>query len=56
MAYQMVMEPKEPVRDGYIFTGWYSDSGLTNIWNFSKDIVTKDLTLYAEWEEEEVTP
>jgi len=38
-----------PTRTGYDFNGWYSDSACSNIWNFSADKVTKDITLYAKW-------
>ena len=42
-------KPSDPVRDGYRFTGWYTDSDLTKGYVFSTS-VTKDLTLYAGWE------
>jgi len=29
--------------------GWFKDTGLTDQWNFSNDIVDKDMTLYAKW-------
>jgi uncharacterized repeat protein (TIGR02543 family) len=40
----------DPVRDGYDFVGWYSNSGLTTEYDFSKP-VTAALTLYAKWGE-----
>jgi len=44
----------EPVRDGYVFIGWYTDEELTNeITIISKDS-EGDLTLYAGWEESAV--
>ena len=41
-------EPGNPVREGYIFGGWYTDSDLTQPYNFATP-VTGDLTLYAKW-------
>ena len=42
-------EPAAPVRDGFTFTGWYSDENLTQQWNFATDVIAKDTTLYAGW-------
>jgi uncharacterized repeat protein (TIGR02543 family) len=42
-------EPEvEPVREGYVFGGWYTDAAGTAPYNFNT-IVTDDLTLYAKW-------
>ena len=43
-------EPDAPTRNGYVFRGWYSDSGLSNAWDFGSDTVNSALTLYARWE------
>ena len=40
--------PTNPTRSGYTFGGWYTDTALTNPWNFN-DKVTNALTLYARW-------
>lgn len=37
-----------PVRDGYVFAGWYTDTEYTDEYDFSTD-VTGDITLYAKW-------
>lgn len=37
-----------PSDDGYIFAGWYTDSGLTTAFDFSTS-VTSNITLYAKW-------
>ncbi len=37
-----------PVRDGYVFAGWYTDIEYTDKYDFSKN-VTEDITLYAKW-------
>jgi uncharacterized repeat protein (TIGR02543 family) len=45
----LVTEPVTPTRsDGYMFAGWYSNSGLTTTYDFSTP-VTKNITLYAKW-------
>jgi lactocepin len=44
-----ITAPKSPTRSGYSFAGWYKESSCKNAWNFSKDTVTKDITLYAKW-------
>ena len=41
-------EPTPPVREGYTFTGWYTDSDCTNKWIFSEP-VKYNLRLYAGW-------
>ena len=40
--------PEEPVNEGYVFGGWYSDSSLTKKFNFPAK-VSADITLYAKW-------
>ncbi len=45
-----VVKPADPVREGYIFKGWYKEATCTNEWNFATDTVTKAITLYAKWE------
>lgn len=38
----------DPTKEGYTFSGWYSDKDLTKEYDFSSK-VTSDLTLYAKW-------
>jgi uncharacterized repeat protein (TIGR02543 family) len=40
--------PQNPTRNGYTFDNWYSNSGLTTVYNFSTP-VTSNITLYAKW-------
>jgi len=40
-----------PVKDGYVFDGWYTDAELTN--KVTKVKMTNDITLYAGWKEVE---
>ena len=50
--------PKDPTDKGYIFSGWYKnydstkanlDERFTNLFDFTKDIVSEDLKLFAKW-------
>ena len=42
-------KPACPTKDLHTFVAWYRDAGLTTEWNFYKDVVTADMTLYAKW-------
>ena len=47
-----ITQPENITRDGYVLLGWYSDAAMTTPWNFDKDKVESDLTLYALWDAE----
>ena len=49
---EFIPRPATPERNGYTFTGWYTDEACTSAWNFDIDRVTKAMTLYAGWQEE----
>ena len=49
VAGEQAVEPAAPTREGYSFAGWYSDSALTESFNFGTAI-TGSITLYARWE------
>ena len=51
---KMVSEPAAPTRDGYTFLGWYTAEGEK--WDFAKDVVTADMTLYVKWIKNAVNP
>ena len=42
-------EPTEPTEGDYVFGGWYKESTFENAWDFTTDVVTSDITLYAKW-------
>lgn len=44
-----------PVRDGYVFSGWFLDEAATIPFDFAQP-VTADLTLYAGWSKPVVAP
>ena len=54
---QPVAAPADPTCEGYTFQGWYSDTDLTQEWDFTTP-VTEDMTLWAKWEKnaDESTP
>ena len=45
----LINEPISPTKTGYSFDGWYDESGFINKWNFGKDSVKTNTTLYAKW-------
>lgn len=46
---QRLNEPIAPTKEGYSFDGWYEESECLYRWNFEKDVVVSDMTLYAKW-------
>ena len=45
-------QPEDPSREGYIFTGWFTDDGtFAEPFAFGEDgdIISRDITLYAQW-------
>lgn len=45
-----VVKPENPIKEGYVFDGWYTDANCTNenAYDFSTPVNT-DITLYAKW-------
>ena len=41
-------KPTDPIRDGYTFGGWYTNSSLTNVFDFNT-LIDHNFTLYAKW-------
>ena len=46
-----LQRPKDPVKAGWHIAGWYRDIDLVQEWDFEKDIVESNMTLYAKWVE-----
>ena len=43
------VRPKDPVRPGRTFAGWYREEERRTLWDFDQDTVEEDITLYAKW-------
>lgn len=45
--------PADPAREGWKFVGWFTvknaDGTLSDEWEFDKDVVERDMTLYGGW-------
>lgn len=50
-----ITKPADPTREGYTFAGWYTDEACTEEYKFDV-AVTADMTLYAKWVKNAVTP
>ncbi len=50
----LISIPADPIKEGYKFVGWFifNEDNYEIIWNFNKDKVTRNITLIARWEEE----
>ena len=44
-----VIKPKDPTKNKYTFKGWYKDIDLTEEFDFTNEIPTSNITLYAKW-------
>ena len=50
---EKIPEPPVPEREGYIFTGWYTEAEAINLWDFDTKAEIPDgeeLRLYAGWQ------
>ncbi len=43
----LIEKPDDPNLLGYTFNGWYYND---NLWDFSNDVITSDMTLIAKWD------
>lgn len=51
-----IKQPDDPTKEGFYLEGWYSDIDLQNQWDFGKDTVSGNMTLYAKWTTEAPAP
>lgn len=42
------VKPIDPVKSGYNFIGWYSDSDYSTVFDF-ETVIKSDITVYAKW-------
>jgi uncharacterized repeat protein (TIGR02543 family) len=47
---ELLEVPEPPTREGYRFTGWYTDAACDMLWNVEVQTIETDMTLYAGWE------
>ncbi|MFA6804238.1 MAG: InlB B-repeat-containing protein, partial [Candidatus Methanomethylophilaceae archaeon] len=45
---ETISVPADPVREGYVFGGWFRDSGCTQAFDFGTP-VTSNVSVYAKW-------
>ncbi len=44
-----IQQPADPTKTNYTLVGWSQDAEGTMPWDFANDVVTSDITLYANW-------
>lgn len=47
---EFAKKPTDPAKEGYTFKGWYTNKECTNAFDFDKDSIKEETTLYAKWE------
>ena len=50
---ELLVLPEPPTREGYQFTGWYTDVAWDILWNVEEQTIETDMTLYAGWQKNE---
>jgi len=48
----LVEKPEDPIKEGFVFGGWYEDKALVELYDFETSVQNM-FTLYAKWEEQE---
>lgn len=44
--------PAEEKYSNYLIEGWYTEPEYINKWDFAKDVVERDMVLYAKWDKQ----
>ena len=44
-----LIEPIQPEKTGFVFSGWYKDINYIDKWDFQVDLIKANITLYACW-------
>lgn len=44
-----VTKPADPTKGGMTFDGWFTSATGSTQWDFDNDVVTGDVTIYAQW-------
>ena len=46
-----LLDIETPTKSGYLFVGWYTDSGLTTPFDIENTTLNQNISLYAKWAE-----
>lgn len=47
--HDLVFDPGLSFKEGFVFEGWFTDNSFSKKWDFDKDTVENDMTLFAKW-------
>ncbi|MEY3609857.1 MAG: hypothetical protein RLZZ264_378 [Bacillota bacterium] len=56
LDYGTTIEFPQPVKEGFIFIGWYLESSVSDRYPSLTVMPAEDLTLYAQWRSKEILP
>ncbi len=49
---KVLLRPEKPIHatnENLLFFGWYKEPECANLWEFYRDVITENTTLYARW-------